>query len=82
MLLLLCLELVDHGHLLVNLDQEVLDVAVDIVHIAGHLGLDVLCPIGISQRVLGLVKVLAGRTDAYDHDRLAVATQGKLEETS
>ena len=46
--LLLQLELVDHGQLLVDLLQEVLDVSVDVVDVARHLGLDVLRSVGVA----------------------------------
>ena len=70
---LLGLELVDEGHLLINLDQKVLDVAIHVEHIARDLCLDVLGPVRVPQRVLRFVKVLARRAHAYNHDRLAVS---------
>ena len=46
-LLLLGLELFDESHLLVDLDEEILDVAVDVEDVTGDLGLDVLRAVGV-----------------------------------
>ena len=58
-LLLLSLEFVDKSHLFVDLDQEVFNMAVDIINVPCHLRLDVLGSVCISERILSFIKVLA-----------------------
>lgn len=78
---LLCFQLVDHGHLLINLDQEIFDMTVDIVDIPRNFGLNVLRSVCVTQSILGLVKMLTGWTDADDHDCSAIATKGEFQQT-
>ena len=56
--------------------------AIDIVDIPCDLGLNILCTIGVSKCVLRLVKVLTGGTDTNNHDCLAIASKGELEQPS
>lgn len=55
--------------------------SVDIVYVSGDLCLNVLRSVGISQSVLGLVEMCARWTDTYDHDGLAIPTQGEFEKS-
>ncbi|KAI6760492.1 hypothetical protein HG530_009352 [Fusarium avenaceum] len=71
--LLLGLELVDQSHLLVDLNQEVLDVAVDVKDVARHLGLDVLCPVGVSKGVL-----ISAEGELEQSGKLAVSVRNVL----
>ncbi|KAI6757973.1 hypothetical protein HG531_003798 [Fusarium graminearum] len=82
--LLLRLELVDQGHLLVNLDQKVLDVAVDVKDVARHLGLDILGPVCVSKGVLRLIEMRARWRDTDNHDGnvLLLSTVAKCVDTA
>ena len=46
-----------------------------------YFGPDVLCPVGVHERVARLLEVEAGRANVCDHHRLTVASQRVLQET-
>ena len=58
------------------------DLVFDVVHIALHVGLNVLGSVGILERVVSLLETLASTCDVGDHHCPAVATQTVFEQTS
>ena len=57
-LLLLSLKLVDQSHLLINLHQEILNMAIYIENITRDLGLDILRPVRVPESILSFIKML------------------------
>ncbi|KAH8715943.1 hypothetical protein HC256_004735 [Beauveria bassiana] len=79
--LLLSLELSNECHLLINLDQKVLDMAVDVEDISGHFRLDILGSVRVTECVLSLIEMGARRRNANNHDCFAVATKRKFQQS-